>query len=112
MLNPLYKIVLTLQDYEGKEIYRLVDPRTSIPDRILGTGPDIWALMSGDKPVAKLALLPQQTEPAKGILSKLKNMLATSDMGIISAGSAHALPAPVALGMLMLFNELTDTSCG
>lgn len=112
MVHPLYKIVLVLQDGEGKEVFRLVDPRTSIPDRVLGLGPNDWAIMSGDEPVAKLVWLPRQTEPAKGIFGKLKNMLATSDRGMISAGSDHALPAPVTLGMLMLVNELTDTSAG
>ena len=112
MINPLYKIALTLKDTEGKEIYRLVDPRTNIPDRILGVGPNDWAIISGDKPVAKLVRLPKQTEPAKGIFSKLKKMLVSTDRGIVSAGNAHALPAPVALGMLMLFEELTDTSGG
>jgi hypothetical protein len=112
VINPLYKTALILEDSEGKEIHRLVDPRTNIPDRILGVGPNDWAIMSGDKPVVKLVRLPKQTEPVKGIFGKLKKMLATSDRGIISAGSAHALPAPVALGMLMLFDELTDTSGG
>jgi len=112
LVNPLYKTVLALQDGAGKEVYRLVDTRTSIPDRVLGAGPDDWAIMSGDQPVATLGWLPRQTEPAKGFFGMLKKKLAMSDRGIISAGRDHVLPAAVALGMLMLFNELTDTSGG
>jgi hypothetical protein len=112
IINPLYKVLLSLQNSEGKELFRLVDPRANIPDRILGVGPNDWALMKGDKPVAKIARLPRQTEPVKGIFGKLKNFLAGSDKGIISASSEHLLPAPVALGMLMLFEELTDVSGG
>jgi hypothetical protein len=112
MVNPLYRIVLALNDGEGKEVHRLVDPRSSIPDRIMGVGPDDWAIISGEKTVARLVRLPRQTEPAKGIFGRLKNMMSSSDRGIISAGSSHALPAVVALGMLMLVNELTDTSGG
>lgn len=112
MTNPLYRIALALVDSAGKEVYRLVDPRTSVPDRVLGVGPNEWALMSGDKPVAKLVWLARQTKPAKGILGKMKEFLTTSERGIVSAGGSHALPAPVALGMLMLFEELTDTSGG
>ena len=112
MVNPLYRIVLALNDGEGKEVYRLVDPRSSIPDRILGAGPDEWAIISGEKTVARLVRLTRRTDPAKGIFGKLKNMMSSSDRGIISAGSSHALPAVVALGMLMLVNELTDTSGG
>lgn len=112
MINPLYKTVLVLQDREGKEVYRLVDPRSSIPDRLLGLGPDEWALMSGDRLSAKLVRLPGKTEPPKGIFGKLKSMLMTSDPGIVSHGSRHVLPAPVALGMYILFRELTDSSGG
>jgi hypothetical protein len=112
MINPLYKTALTLEDPEGKEIHRLVDPRTSIPDRILGVGPNEWAIMRGEKPVAKLVWLKKQKKQAKGLFGKLRNFMTGSDRGIVSAGSAHALPAPVALGMILLFEELTDTSGG
>jgi hypothetical protein len=112
MVNPLCRVLLSLEDGDGKEIYRLVDPRTNIPDRILGAGPDDWALMAGDVPVARLARLPRQSEPAKGIFGRLKNFLASSDSGLVSAGSDHVLPAPVALAMLLLFKELSDTSSG
>lgn len=112
MVNPLYRVLLSLEDGEGKEIYRLVDPRTSIPDRILGAGPNDWVLMDGDMPVARLARLPRQSEPAKTIFGRLKSFLASSDDGLVSAGGDHVLPAPVALAMLLLFKELTDASTG
>ena len=112
MVNPLYKTLLVFEDGEGKEVYRLVDPRTDIPDRLLGVGPDEWAVMGGDQLMAKLVRLPAKTGPAKGFFGKLKNMLTTCDQGIISVGSSHILTAPVALGMLMLFRELTDCSSG
>ena len=112
MINPLCRIILTLKDDEGKEVYRLIDPRTNIPDRIFGAGPDNWVIMSDDKPVAKLVRLARQPEPVKGFFGKLKRLLSASDRGIISAGSSHVLPGPVALGMLLLLNELTETSGG
>ena len=40
MVNPLYKVVLAILDNEGREIYRLVDPRTNIPDRIMAANID------------------------------------------------------------------------
>lgn len=110
--NPLYKTVLALLDESGNEAYSLVDPRTNSPDRILGLGPDDWAIMDGDEPVAKLVYLPKQDESPKSLLGRLKEWLEASDRGIVSMGSKHLLPAPVALGMLILFNELTDTSGG
>ncbi|MCB2148950.1 MAG: hypothetical protein KQI81_20885 [Deltaproteobacteria bacterium] len=39
MVNPINKTVLALLDSMGKEVYRLVDTWTSIPDRELGAGP-------------------------------------------------------------------------
>lgn len=112
MVNPLYKTALVLENGEGKEVYRLVDPRTNIPDRILGSGPDDWLVMNGDKPVAKLTRLPRPTESAKGIFGRLKRLLTGSDTGIVSAGNSHLLAAPVALAMFLLFDELTDSSAG
>lgn len=66
MISPVNKIVLAMLDSMGKEVYRLADARTSIPGRILGLGPDEWAIVSGDKPVAKLGWLPRQTSSANG----------------------------------------------
>ena len=62
--------------------------------------------------MAKLARLPKQKEKPRGALGKLRSLLAGSDQGIISAGPDHVLAAPLALGMLMIFDELTDVSSG
>jgi hypothetical protein len=96
----------------GKEIYRLADTIASTPDHILGVGPNDWAITDGNKPVAKLGWLPRPTEPVKGFSGMLKKKLAISDRGLLSPGGGHVLPTPVALGMLALFNELTNTSGG
>jgi hypothetical protein len=112
LANPLYRIALAVLDAERGEVYRLVDPRTNVPDRILGVGPREWLLMAGERPVAKLVRLPKQREQPQKLLGKLRGFLAGSDQGIISAGADHILAAPVALGMLMIFDELTDTSGG
>jgi hypothetical protein len=42
LINPIYKCLLTLFDGESREIYRVVDPKTNLPDRIFGVGPDGW----------------------------------------------------------------------
>ena len=81
LINPLYKTALTLEDGQGKELFRLVDPRTNIPDRVLSVGPNDWALMDGDQPVAKLVRLSRQTAPAKGIFGKLKKIFSIFRQG-------------------------------
>jgi len=110
MVNPLYKVVLAILDSEGREVYRLVDPRTNIPDRIMTANIGEWTIVEGDRPVAKLAWLPRQGEPPKGMFKRLKTFFTPSDRAVISAGRRHVLPAPAALGMLLLFDALTDTS--
>ncbi|PLX99162.1 MAG: hypothetical protein C0622_10850 [Desulfuromonas sp.] len=112
IVNPLYRTALALLDEDGDEAYRLVDPRTSIPDRIFGVAPGEWGVMFGDRPVAKLVRLARNAEPAKGVFGKLRSLLAGTDQGMISAGANHALPAPVTLAMLLLFAELSETSAG
>lgn len=110
VVNPLYKTAIVLLDGEGDEVYRLVDPRTDIPDQIFGLGPSDWAIMKGEEAVAKLGPLPRRGERPTGFLGKLRSRLEMPDQGIISAGTDHVLAAPVALGMLMIFEELTDNS--
>jgi len=118
LANPLHKVILFLRDAEGKEAYRLVDPRTFLPDRILGVGPDDWMLVREEKPVAMAARLPKPVDRAggamDGIIGRLKHWIASSDRdwGIVSAGSGHALSAPVALGLLLILIEMTETASG
>lgn len=46
------------------------------------------------------------------VLGKLKNFFTGSDRGFVSAGDDHLLPAPAVLALLLLFDEVTDTSGG
>ena len=66
--------------------------------------------VKGDKPVAKLDWLPREKEKTKGFFGQLKRFFTGSDRAIISAAKSHLLPAPVAVAMIMLFEELTDVS--
>lgn len=87
LFNPLYRVGLALLDREGEEVYRLVDQRTSTPDRIFGLPPREWALLDDDKPVAKLARLPKQKERPTDRFAKLRSFLAGSDQGILRGRS-------------------------
>jgi hypothetical protein len=113
LTNPLYRVALTLLDAEGNERYRLVDPRTSIPDRIMSIHVGDWSLLEGEIPVAKMTALGREPKKAsKGLLGKLKKFIKISDRGFVSAGDNHLLPAPAVLALLLLFDEVTDTSAG
>jgi hypothetical protein len=110
LINPLYKCAMAFLDADGKELYRLVDPRTNVPDRIFGTGPDDWVIVDGDRLAAKLVRLPREQAGAGGLRGILRKLAETSDQGIVSVGADHLFPAPVALSMMIIFAVLTDSS--
>lgn len=110
LLNPWRRTGLVLLDAEARPLFRLMDPRTGVLGRIFGPGIDDWVLMQGDGPVAKLVRLPKEQEEPKGLLGHLGKLLSRADQGIASTRSTHALSAPAALALLMLVNELTDSS--
>jgi hypothetical protein len=113
LVNPLYKTLLVLSDSKDREVYRIVDPRKGAFETVdqLFFGPREWAVIKGEKVVAKLASLPRKkAKSTNGVLGKLKHMLTSSDNVIISVDNQHLLPAPVALGMHLIFKELTDSS--
>lgn len=110
ILNPWRRTGLVLLEANDRELFRLVDPRTGVLDRIFGAHLDDWVLMARDEPVAKLVRLPKDQEEPKGVLGHLSKLLGRSDQGIASHGPTHVLAAPAALALLMLVNELTDSS--
>jgi hypothetical protein len=110
LINPLYKCAMAFLNSDGEEVYRLIDPRTNIPDQIFGTGPDDWLIVDGDRLAAKLVRLPRKQSGAIGLRGVLRKLVATSDPGIVSVGGDHLFPAPVALCMMIIFAVLTDSS--
>lgn len=112
LTNPLYRTILTLRDEDGRERHRVIDPRTNVPDRVFGLGPDEWAILRGDQPVGKLARLPRRKAGSdRGVLGWLRKWLAGSDWGIASVGSERELfPAPVSLALIILCEELSNRS--
>jgi hypothetical protein len=109
-INPWRRTGLILLDADNREMFRLTDPRTGVLNRTFGPRIHEWALTQDDEPVAKLVRLPREQEEPKGLLGHLGKLLPRADQGIASAVSTHALSAPAALALLMLVNELTDSS--
>lgn len=106
LLNPWRRDGLVLRDRTGAELFRLLDPRTGLLDRVFGARVGDWVLMAKDTPVAKLVRLPKEAPEPTGLLGRVSKLLARSDQGIASAGPAHVLAAPAALVLLMLASEL------
>ncbi|HLU05046.1 MAG TPA: hypothetical protein VKZ91_00690 [Woeseiaceae bacterium] len=93
LVNPLYKCAMSFLGSDDRELYRLIDPRTNIPDRMFGTGPDDWVIIEGDALVAKLVRLPREETQASGLRGVLRKLVTTSDPGIVSVGAEHLFPA-------------------
>jgi len=110
LINPFRRTGLVLRDASDNELFRLVDPRTGLLDRIFGSGVNDWVLMEKDRPAAMLVRLPKEQSKPKGLLDRLSRLLPSWDDGLASAGPTHVLRAPAALVLLMLVRELTDSS--
>ena len=111
LVNPLYRTVLAVLDARGQETCRLIDPG-STADRVFGAGSGELVLIAGEVPIARLVRLPVAGEAPRGLLGRLRRLLPRSDRGLVSEGADHALPAPVALAMVMLAESFTDASGG
>ncbi|WP_031435612.1 hypothetical protein [Methylomarinum vadi] len=100
-------------DRDKKERFRLINP-DEIFHRIFSAVPLEWHLVQGKRVVAGLGSLPAKKPgfEQKGFFAKLKNFLTFTDQGIASAGKDHVLPAPVALTLVLLFNETGGASIG
>jgi hypothetical protein len=110
LLKPLSRTSLAVLDANGEEMYRLIDPRTGVAERIIGVGPGDWAIVHGSSLVARLATLPGRGEPPTGWLGKLASAFAGSDRGLISEGPEHILKAPAALAVIAIHEELTQST--
>ena len=110
LTNPLCRVSLVVLDSANRELYRLIDPRKGVADLILGVGPGEWALMAGERPVGAMVWLPRTGTSPTRLLARLRHLLTSTDQGIVSTGAEHVLPAPVALGMVMIHAELLATS--
>ncbi|HEX7122308.1 MAG TPA: hypothetical protein VF178_08075 [Gemmatimonadaceae bacterium] len=109
-LNPLSQSVLSVLDDTGELLFHVVDPRSSPADRLIGSGPRDWMFMRDDVALGKITPLRRPQVEAKGFLSKVRAFLVGSDTGVVSFGPTHVLPAPAALALVAIHEELADAS--
>lgn len=110
LANPLYRCALAALDAQDRELWRVIDPRSSVLDRALGTGPNDWAIVREEQVLGRLARLPRERSPGRGWSKVLRAVFAGSDPGIVSVGTDHLLAPPVGLALLVLVEVLTDAS--
>ncbi len=112
LLNPMYRISLSVHSPDNTELFVVADPRTNVPDRVLGTGPADWELRSGGRALGKMIVLPRRNVQGSGILATLRRIFAGYDYGVASFGEAPVLPPAAALALVAIHLELTDASAG
>jgi hypothetical protein len=106
--GPMTRVGMALKDPNGAVLYRVVEPKASVAERLLGPGPDAWAVEGNSGPVALLANLPKPDNTASGWRGKVQRFFKGSDMGLVSLGETHCFGFAESLAILMIFRELRD----
>ncbi|MGH8195667.1 MAG: hypothetical protein ACREQ8_14895 [Woeseiaceae bacterium] len=110
-VNPLQKALIAVLDPDGRESLRLVDLHTAKLPVLLGLEWGKYALVKDDEPVATFTRLPRGDSPGGGgIKGAVRRFLTSSDEALVSADSAHPLPAHAALALYLLYRNFTDVS--
>lgn len=118
LLNPLGRTLLTLRRERVGETLAVVDARPAGVGRLLNLAPSDWALVRGDEALAGIGFArgPDPRgggeETGTGVLGRLRRLagaLAGHDRCLASRASGHALTAPEAMVLLLLFEVLTET---
>src|SRR5690606_11464675 len=118
LLNPLGRTLLTLRRERVGETLAVVDARPAGVGRLLNLAPSDWALVRGDEALAGIGFAGGPDTrgggeaPAAGVRGRLRRLagaLAGHDRCLASGAGGHALTAPEALVLLLLFEVLTAT---
>lgn len=110
LASPLTRVGMSLRDPHGKVLYRVVEPKASLPERLLGPDPDAWTIEDDHVPVALIATLPKAKQAPTGWRGKLQRFIQGTDMGLVSLCDAHRFGVAASLAILMIFRELRDIS--
>jgi len=110
LTGPLTRIGMAIKDPQGAVLYRVVEPKASLGDRLLGPDPDAWTVESDAGPVALIAMMRRSDVTAKGWRGKLQRFIKGSDTGLVSLGDAHLFGVAESLAILLIFRELRDIS--
>lgn len=110
LTSPLTRVGMSIKDAQGAQLYRVVEPRASLPERLLGPDPDAWSVEDDDGSVALIATLPKTDQSPRGWRGKLQRFIQGTDTGLVSLGEGHQFEIAQSLAILMIFRELRDIS--
>lgn len=111
LINPLDRTSVVVADADDRESFRVMDMRKSAADRVIGSGPRDWMLMRDGEAIGKITTLSRPMPPNVGRIRRFFAGLAY-DHGLVSFDGSPILPAPAALALVAIHNELTDKSAG
>lgn len=106
--SPLTRVGMIIKAPQGAVLYRVMEPKASLPERFFGPDPDAWTVENDEGPVALIASLPKPGQPAKGWRGKLQRFIQGVDVGLVSLGDSHRFASAESLAILMIFRELRD----
>jgi hypothetical protein len=108
-VNPLRRASLRVSGSSGTELFRVSDERKGRADRLFGAGPIEWMFMRDGQSIGKLRPL---SRPERKDVGRVRRFLSGlgNDVGVVSFGDEHVLPAPAALALAAIHADLTDPS--
>lgn len=111
MINPLARTYLHLKDIRAQRSYRFIDLESSFGDRIFRSPVMAWSIMEKGRVVAKITRLTREEEaPAtKGFFAKLKQFFKGSDWALLTPGSEPLFDAPIFIGLMLIYEEVSNT---
>lgn len=111
LANPVHRVALTLVS-ASNPAYRIVDNRRNVLDRVLAPNPAEWLILDDIGVVGKLTRLRSDGPKPSGPLRQLSSWWQGTDRCIVTFGADHVFAAPVALGLQIIMDEVTDPSVG
>ena len=111
MLNPLGRVYLYLDDAQNRRCYTMTDLDSSLGDRLMRSPVSTWSFTEQGRVLARLAWLPRAEEEArkkKGLFARFRGWLRKSDRALRSTGAEPLFPAPVFLGLVLVYEEVSN----
>ena len=110
MLNPFARTYLHLKDTRAGREYRFIDLESNFGDRFFRSPPGAWSITERGTVVATVTRLGRETEAPvkKGFFARLKRFFTGSDWGLLTPGTEPLLDAPVFIGLMLVYEEVSN----
>lgn len=110
MLNPFTRTYLHLKDTRAGRSYRLIDLGSNLGDRFFRSPVREWSITERGRVVAKITRLSRGMEQPvkKSFFAGLKRFFTGSDRGLLTPGTEPLFAAPVFIGLMLIYDEVSN----